>query len=81
VNAYIVVMTNDERTNHINCLVCGKVIKRSATAELVHMSNRGRAYGPDFSYQVRPADDQGWFEVGPDCYRKVVRAGRGGLAI
>jgi hypothetical protein len=27
---------------------------------------------------VRPSEDQGMFEIGPDCYKKVVAAGRDG---
>jgi hypothetical protein len=60
----------------IYCINCGKPVK--ASAPMVNMTTGLVLYAPDFAYRVRPSEDQGWFEIGPDCYRKVVKAGRAG---
>lgn len=63
----------------IHCILCGKPVK--ASAPMVNLTIDGRLFGPDFAYKVRPSNDQGWFEIGPDCYRKVLAAGPKGLQL
>jgi hypothetical protein len=60
----------------IHCINCDKPVKPNAP--MVTMSIGLRLYGPDFADRVRPSEDQGMFEIGPDCYKKVVAAGRDG---
>ena len=61
----------------IYCLVCKKPVK--ASSRLAHLRTDLRVFSEDHSGQVDPRRDQGWFEVGPDCYRKIVKAGREGF--
>jgi hypothetical protein len=63
----------------IHCVLCGKPVKPSAP--MVRMTTENVLYGPDYDYKVRPAHDQGYFEIGPDCYRKVLAAGPAGLEV
>lgn len=63
----------------IYCIVCRKAIR--AGSRMVHMRTDARVFIEDFSSQVSPSNDQGWFEVGPNCYRKVVKAGRSGFRL
>jgi hypothetical protein len=61
------------------CIVCGKPVK--ASAKMVHMRTDARVFTDDFDYRVSPSNDQGWFEIGPACYRKVYAAGRDGFRL
>jgi hypothetical protein len=63
----------------IYCILCKKPVR--ASADMVLMSIDGRLFIADHKGQVSPANDQGWFEIGPDCYRKVAKAGPSGLAL
>jgi len=59
------------------CLICRKALKGEPS--LVHMSTLSVVYAEGHDAAVTPEQDQGWFEVGSDCYRKVVKAGDAGL--
>lgn len=61
------------------CIVCGRPIKGGS--KMVHYRTDNIVFGPDWESEFTPRTDQGFFEVGPDCYRLVVAAGRGGFRI
>ena len=61
----------------IYCILCKKPVKPSA--KMVRMTIGLVLYGPDFDYKVSPSQDQGYFEIGPDCYKRVLNAGPKGL--
>ena len=63
----------------IRCVVCDKPVKHSGP--MVVMSTRGFVYAEDHAGKVPASQDQGWWEIGPDCLKKVQRAGPQGLEL
>lgn len=63
----------------IYCIVCGKPVR--ASARMVHMRTDNKVFSEDFDHKIGPGNDQGWFEIGPDCLRKVQDAGAQGLIL
>lgn len=67
----------------IRCIVCDRVI-RDRFPRTVQMSTRtGRLYAAVNlpGGMLPPSEDQGWWDVGVTCYRKVAAAGAEGLAM
>jgi len=61
----------------IKCIICGKAIKGESA--LVIYRTDGVMFAEAHAAQVPADQDQGWFEIGPDCNRKVQRAGAEGF--
>lgn len=67
-------------TQPIYCINCSKPIK--GEPRLVHMTTGNRLYLEQHWPEATPEhDDQGSFEIGPDCYRKVAKAGAAGYQL
>jgi hypothetical protein len=60
----------------IKCLICHKPVK--GNANFVQMAVDGRLWTERNAPVLDEANDQGAFEVGSDCYRKVSAAGAAG---
>lgn len=63
----------------IYCLVCRKPVRAGSPMALLRIDQV--VFGPDHANRVPPSWDQGWFEVGPDCYKRILRAGPRGVDI
>ena len=63
----------------VYCAICNKRIRRVEEAEMVQMSTGGRFWTERNAPALPEREDQGWFEVGSDCYRKVNAAGTAGF--
>jgi hypothetical protein len=61
----------------IRCIRCGKLIK--GEARMVQMRIDGTLWTARHAPALEERENQGWFEVGSDCYRKVGAAGPVGI--
>jgi hypothetical protein len=67
-------------TEKPRCYVCRKTLKGEPS--WAHLRTDLYLFASDQDPIVTGApDDQGWFEVGPDCYRRIRAAGLDGLDV
>jgi len=72
---------NEERSQekgfelgHNICCCCGKGIKNMETAKQLHLIEGGEYFTEDKrEINTRTGSEQGWWIVGPACYRKFLK--------
>lgn len=62
------------------CVLCHKKLKQAAP-DMVIMRTDGMLFAEDHKGRVPPSQDQGWWEIGADCLKRVQRAGPAGLPL
>ena len=63
----------------VRCIICRKIIKTPQF--MVHMRTDGRLFALGLDPKMDEREDQGWFDIGPDCLRLVTATGKDGYRL